>query len=71
MNKGIFYSFVLFLLGLGFLAGAHPDLQSIAYSGVCFLFLSFPLIGQVVKLVSAKTKSTQVSVEENTLGVGA
>jgi hypothetical protein len=71
MNKNIFYSLVLFLLGLGFLAGAHSDLQSIAYSGICFLFLSFPLIGQMVKLATSKAKSTAVSTEESPLGIGA
>ena len=70
MNKTTLYSLVLFLLGLGFLTGSYSDLQSMAYSAVCFLFLSFPLIGQVINFVVSKTKTNQVT-EENTLGIGS
>lgn len=70
MNKNTLYSLVLFLLGLGFLAGSYSDLQSLAYSAVCFLFLSFPLFSQIMGLVTTKPKPN-TSTEENQLGVGA
>jgi hypothetical protein len=71
MNKSNLYSLVLFLLGLGFLAGTQANLQSLAFSVVCFIFLSFPLISSIVARLMIKTKPNQTGNDEIVLGVGA
>jgi hypothetical protein len=61
------------MLGVGFLTGTHLNLQSIAFSAVCFMFLSFPLISCIGSKLFKKSNlaSNDNSQERSDIGFQA
>jgi len=51
------FALILFFIGTGFLVTTHNNIAAILYSGICFLFLSFPLFLLIGKhLIHKQTK---------------
>lgn len=57
--KGIIYSIVLFLLGLGFISGDHYTIESTLFSSVSCIFLSLPLCIRVGSLVQRNAQKNK------------
>lgn len=70
MKKNLVYAIVLLLIGCGFLLVSKPNIQTVMFTAVCFLFLTFPFTLCIIQFIR-KAFKLQKQEDEISLGVGA